>query len=285
MAITENYKSRTMHITANGVTVDVLMDMLWSDFNLGSDVSYTLPDIGDSISVLQLAGFLNRPDLRCTDIQTFTKESQLHCSIAYLFSTDSIDGRKEEEDQITSWDFHYESDMAIDTDDVYFAYTVGPIWTKKSWKEEWVDTYGGAAADTAPTFVRYRPKLDLVLSIFGSKLYNSKFQATFDGRVNSVSFYQYIFDTLDEAERIPIGSDRPETDVGEWLCMDANMDRVRYNCFNYTLRFRHNPDGWNKVRNATTGNMANRIVYPPHDFTELLEGMKLRLPEDYSRST
>ena len=285
MAISEYYTSRTMHITADGVTVDVSLTMTWEDFSFGYDSNWTLPDIGDSIEVLMLDGLRNRDDLRCTDIQTVVLDN-VNCRVNYLFSTESTDGRREREDQIASWDFKYSTEMEICSDDVYFqTNAAGSSFTQKKWSEEWVDTYGGSADYSPPTFSRYVPKLMLTLNIFGSSLYSSAFQTYLEGRVNSVSFYKWIYDKLDEAGRIPAGSEAPDSsDVGYWLCMDADMERKRYNCFNYNFIFEYNNIGWNKVRKSD-GTIVDRIVYPSADFTSMFKGMDLVLPDSYTRET
>ena len=280
MAITQDYDSQTSHITKDGVTVDIYFSMTWTDWANGYDDNWTLPLIGDELSIL-IPAWSNYDYLRCTDIQTFAINN-VRMRASYLYSTDNTAARAARPDQAASWDFEYNTNLELYEGDIY--HEVGGSWptgspsaltyTVKDWAAVWL-TLGGTA-DNKPPFTRWYPSCELKLYIYGSKFYTQTFQAFTEGVVNSANFLGWLLQQ--SGTQIPTYEGAEADDSGKWLCKEVLSRQVREGSFNYQFDFIYSSIGWNKVINGAGAAVA-RSIYHTYDFTTLLKNMNFATPD------
>ena len=294
--MTEDFDSRQIHITKDGIAMQMAWTATWDEWD-GYLTNNNLPKIGQNPVFTDRGGGYftssnqGRKDVKCTDVQVYAIDN-VNCRIVALFSTENSDSRKEEEDVITSWDFRFDTDLEVNTGDTYYTYESASedyvsetsttkiytpaAWAKKSFATEWVDTYGGSEDDTPPELVIYRPRLTMTVNLYGSKMYWYRISQACEGKVNSTNFVNWLIIKL--AGRLPAYETPDPNDNYKWLCMNATVERTRYNCFNYEFNFRYNSNGWNKIRDAN-GSLADMKVYVPFNFQYMFESMDNQLNE------
>lgn len=252
MAVTENYKSRELHITKEGTTITQIFDCQSSDLPFAG--TNGLPLVGTPWD-------LYRSDLRCSDIRTHWKDN-INCTVVALYSSEGRWHREKQSNKISSikntFDFTTEQ-VELTT---YKNWGVGGA--PKVWADEWVSA--GGSEDNLPKLTKHVPRIT-----FTERMNVPRW--SFDavrkiiGRVNSSDFLREM------ALRYPnrdIEYDVTGNDTGNWLCAGVHVETVGDENVEVTITYlyKDRPDGsntgWNYEDNGDISIATN--MYDAADF-------------------
>ena len=233
MAVTENYKSRRMHITSQGTSITQEFDCSNTDWN--NWIALGGPVIGSRWSAL-------RPDLRVTDIRN-EWQSNTSCKAYVTYSTQGMIYPEQRPGKLASITelFDYQQGPAMD--DVF----VNTDGASKSWTTLW-DTWKSGT----PVPPRY-PQESLVTVQRRMNLGNWNWPAV-RSHLNTVNDDKWMVGVAGWISRTKplenITCEVTEDDTGKWLLTGFHADKVGYvdNAFpNYelTFTFMYYHDGWN----------------------------------------
>ncbi len=259
MAVTENYKSREMHITKEGTTIMQYFDCNADDLPFAGQNG--LPLVGTPWSSY-------RQDMRCSDIRVWWKDGR-NCTVEALYSTEGLSHRERRADKVSSVKNTFDFSLTQEEITSYSNYVTGGA--PKKWSEEWVAADGDE--DNLPSLYKYTPNI-----VFIEKFYVDGW-AWNDlkdgiGKVNNADFLRQMADKYpsnkrDLEYRIVPGTD----DTGNWLCAGIHAETIGDDNVEITITYLYKErlgganNGWNYEDN---GNLSvNTNMYQTYNFQNL----------------
>ena len=245
MAVTENYKSRQMHITKEGTTITQIFDCIGNDLQFAG--TNGLPLIGTPWD-------LYRSDLRCSDIRIIWKDN-INATVEALFSSDGRWHKENQPDKISS--IRNTFDFVVEEKEIESYKNWVDGGEPKDWAAEYAAEYNsqnGADPTTTPKLSKYYTNITFTERM-NVPHWSWDAIRNIVGRVNSSDFLRQM--KLQYPNR-DIEYDVTGDDTGNWLCAGVHVETVGDENAEVTITYlyKEQPDGTNAGwQNEVNGNV------------------------------
>ncbi len=227
MAVSENYKSRQLHITDEGTVLKQFFNATAEDW---TDENPDIPKVNDY--------WLNRLDLIVTDVWV-TWLDNTNCFIEVVYSTKGNVYRKKRADKVASVDETFDFSVSVEDASKY--------WDEDAeapaiWSETWVAN-GGHEEDDVPPLSIYKPKLAFIQKMYLSTWdFNTIVNAI--GKINSSDWIRQMV-RVEGRSRRNLFYDKTGDDTGLWLFAGFKAEQVGDANIEVTMEFIYSFEGWN----------------------------------------